>query len=164
MCRLFFCQRKSTELTIPNRRIAIKVKVLIADDEQEFSQTLAQRLELRGFAVTDVYSGQSALDVLEKIDIDVALLDVQMPEISGIDVLKIIKENKPLIQVIMLTGAGTIKIAIEGMKLGAYDFLLKPAEIDVLEEKINEANAIRQRHVERIRQAEIDNILNRCGW
>lgn len=142
----------------------MKVKVLIADDEKEYAETLAQRLEIRGFSTTPVFSGQSALDIMERVEIDVVLLDVKMPEISGIDVLKSMKKLKPLTPVIMLTGEGTIENAIEGMKLGAFDFLLKPAETDLLEQKINEAFAVREKHTERIRQAEIDTILKRRGW
>jgi DNA-binding NtrC family response regulator len=142
----------------------MKVKVLIADDEKEYAETLAQRLTIRGFDVTPVFSGQSALDIMEKVDIDVVLLDVKMPEISGIDALKAMKKLKPLIPVIMLTGEGTVENAISGMKLGAFDFLLKPAETELLEEKINEAYAIREKHNERIRKAEIESILKRRGW
>lgn len=142
----------------------MKVTVLIADDEREYTEALAQRLELRGFSVTPVFSGQSALDVLERVDIDVVILDVNMPEISGIEALKTMKKLKPITPVIMLTGAATVNNAIEGMKQGAFDFLMKPVDTDLLVEKINEAYDIRAKHNERIRQAEIDTILKRRGW
>lgn len=142
----------------------MKVTVLIADDEKEYAEALAQRLELRGFSVTPVFSGQSALDILSGVDIDVVILDVNMPGISGIDALKTMKKMKPITPVIMLTGAATVNNAIEGMKKGAFDFLMKPVDTDLLVEKINDAYAIRAKHNERIRQAEIDSILKRRGW
>lgn len=142
----------------------MNIKVLVVDDEKEYTETLAQRLKLRGFSVTPVYSAQSALDIMEKVDIDVVLLDVNMPEISGIDALKTMKKLKPLVPVLLLTGEGTVENAIAGMKLGAFDFLLKPAETDLLVQKINEAHELKEKHNERIRQAEIETILKRRGW
>ena len=142
----------------------MKIKVLIADDEVDFANTLADRLELRGFSVTPVFSGETALSIIKEIDFDVIVLDVMMPEINGIDLLKEIKQLKPLTQVIMLTGQGTIDNAIKGMKLGAFDFLLKPTETVLLTEKINDAFAIKTRHEERIRDAEIDAIIKQRGW
>lgn len=142
----------------------MKTKVLIADDEEEFVKTLAERLEVRGFSVTTVHSGEGAVEIVKKIDFDVIVLDVLMPEVSGIDALVQIKKAKPLIPVIMLTGEATVENAILGMKMGAFDFLMKPAETDSLSEKILQANALKHEHEERIRQAEIDNILKTRGW
>ncbi len=142
----------------------MKIKVLIADDEEEFIETLAQRLELRDLSITTVFSGESAIAMAEKIDFDVIILDVLMPEITGIDALKEIKKFKPLTPVILLTGEATVENAIKGMKMGAFDFLMKPADTDLLLEKITQANALKQEHDERIRQAEIENILKTRGW
>lgn len=142
----------------------MKINILIADDEKEFNDTLSQRLEVRGMAVTSVYSGKSAIAMSEKIDFDIIILDVLMPEITGLDVLKQIKITKPLIPVIMLTGAATVENAIQGMKLGAFDFLMKPADIELLIKKINTAYKFKQAHEERIRKAEIDNIIQTHGW
>lgn len=142
----------------------MKIKVLITDDEKDFAETLGERLELRNLAVTTVFSGESALELIKEIDFDVIILDVLMPGLSGIELLKEIKAVKPLTEVIMLTGAATINNAIEGMKLGAFDFLMKPADTDLLEEKIKEAHEIKVRHEERIRKAEIDNLLKQRGW
>ncbi len=142
----------------------MKIKVLIADDEKEFTDTLAQRLELRDLSVTAVYSGESAVEMAEKINFDVAVLDVLMPEITGIDALKKIKKIKPLLPVIMLTGEATVENAIQGMKLGAFDFLMKPADTELLVEKITKAWEIKHAHEERIRQAEIDKIIKTKGW
>ena len=142
----------------------MKIKVLIVDDEADFANTLAQRLELREFSVTAVFSGKAALEIVEEIDFDVVVLDVQMPEIDGLEILEKIRKCLPLTEVIMLTGQATVNNAIKGMKLGAFDFLLKPADTDLLEEKIKEAHSIKMRHEDRIRKAEIDNIIKQRGW
>jgi len=142
----------------------MKIKVLIVDDEVDFAKTLAQRLELREFSVTSVFSGKAALEIVEEIDFDVVVLDVQMPEIDGIEILEKIRKCLPLTEVIMLTGQATVNNAIKGMKLGAFDFLLKPADTDLLEEKIKEAHQIKMRHEDRIRKAEIENIIKQRGW
>lgn len=142
----------------------MKTKVLLVDDEKEFIETLAQRLELRDLSVTTVYSGEDAIAIAEKLDFDVIVLDVLMPEIDGIEALQKIKKIKPITPVIMLTGEATVENAIQGMKLGAFDFLLKPADTELLLEKINQARRIKHEHEERIRQAEIENILKTRGW
>lgn len=142
----------------------MKINVLIADDEKEFIETLAQRLEVREISVTTVYSGESAIEAVEKNDFDVIILDVLMTGITGIDTLKQIKNIKPLTPVIMLTGAATVENAIQGMKLGAFDFLMKPANIELLIEKITRAHALKQAHENRIRQAEIETIIKTRGW
>jgi len=142
----------------------MKIKILIADDEKEFVETLAQRLEMRDFSVTTVCSGDGAIEIAKKINFDVIILDVNMPEVTGIDALKQIKKAKPLVPIIMLTGEATVDNAIQGMKLGAFDFLMKPADTDSLAEKIIQANSLKHEHEERIRQAEIENILKTRGW
>ncbi|MCK5541901.1 MAG: response regulator [Desulfobacterales bacterium] len=142
----------------------MKIKVLLADDEKEFVNALAQRLELRDLSVTTVYSGEGAIEMAEKIDFGVIVLDVLMPEITGIDALKKIKKAKPNTPVIMLTGEATVENAIQGMKLGAFDFLMKPADTELLVGKITQAYTLKYEHEERIRQAEIENIINTRGW
>ena len=142
----------------------MKIKVLITDDEKEFVDTLSARLEIRNFSVTAVYSGKAAIEMIGKVNFDVIILDVLMPEMDGIETLKLIKEKSPLIPVIMLTGEATVDNAIQGMKLGAFDFLIKPTDTERLAEKINQANANKNEHEERIRQAEIENILRTKGW
>ncbi len=142
----------------------MKIKILIVDDEQEFTDTLAQRLEIRDFNVSVAYSGESALELFEENSYDIVVLDVLMPGISGIETLQRIKNKDPLVQVIMLTGNVTVEKAIAGMKLGAHDFLMKPAETEDLINKINEANELKMEHEKRIHKAEIDNIVSRRGW
>ncbi len=142
----------------------MKIDILIADDEKQFTDTLARRLEMRDFKVTKVYSGEAAVEMAGAVEFDVIILDVQMPGILGIDVLKQIKGKNPLIPVIMLTGKATVDNAIQAMKLGAFDFLIKPTDTEHLAEIIHQAYKMKSEHEERIRQAEIDNVLRRRGW
>ncbi len=134
------------------------------DDEEKFVETLAQRLEVRNFQVNTALSGDEALGRIQEQDVDVVVLDVVMPGKSGIETLREIKQLKPLTEVIMLTGHATVETAIEGMKLGAYDYLMKPTEIQELVEKITNAYQRKAEHEARIRQAEIDRIVKTRGW
>ena len=136
----------------------MKIRILLVDDEKEFVETLAERLRTRGFHVTEAFNGDEALEKLKEFNFDVTILDVLMPGMSGIEALGEIKKLKPLTEVLMLTGHGTIESAIEGMKMGAYDFLLKPCKMDVLLEKINEAYERKSEHEERIRKAMVDRL------
>ncbi|MCP4748981.1 MAG: response regulator [Desulfobacteraceae bacterium] len=140
------------------------IKVLLVDDEKDFINSLKQRLELRGFDVKTAYTGEEALDIVKNGNLDVIVLDVLMPGKSGIDTLREIKVETPLIEVIMLTGHATVETAIKGMKLGAYDFLMKPIEADELIGKIKKAHALKSDHEKRIRKAEVNGILKRKGW
>ena len=142
----------------------MKINVLIADDEKQFTDTLAQRLEMRGFTVTKVYSGDAAVEMATTVAFDVIILDVQMPGLTGIDVLRQVKTKNPIVPVIMLTGEATVDNAIQGMKLGAFDFLIKPTDTESLAEKIQQAFKLKSEHEEKIRQAEIENILRTRGW
>ena len=140
------------------------IRVLLVDDEEEFVETLAQRLEVRDFDVSTATSGADALEKVENEELDVVILDVQMPGVDGVEVLRRIKRSKPLTEVIMLTGHATVQTAIDGMKLGAFDFLLKPAETEELVEKVNRAFGRKAEQEQRIREAEIDEIVKRRGW
>ena len=142
----------------------MKIRVLLVDDERDFVETLAQRLEVRDFAVTTAFGGDEALDLIKEREFDVVVLDVLMPGKNGIETLNEIKELKPLTPVIMLTGNTTVETAIEGMKLGAYDYLMKPTETEDLVEKITKAFNLKSEHEDRIRKAEIDGIVKRRGW
>ena len=142
----------------------MKIKVLLVDDEKDFVETLDERLQIRDFNVTTAFSGDEAIKLVEENDFDVIVLDVQMPGKSGIDTLKEIKNMENISQVIMLTGHATVKTAIEGMKNGAYDYLMKPTDTDELTEMINKAYQLVSEQKDRIRQAEINNILKKRGW
>ena len=142
----------------------MKIRVLLVDDEPDFVESLSQSLQIRDFDVKTSLSGDEALDLIQKQDFDVIVLDVLMPGKDGIETLKEIKTIKPLLNVIMLTGNTTVETAIEGMKLGAYDYLMKPTETEDLVEKITRAHNLKSEHEERIRRAEIENIVKRRGW
>lgn len=140
------------------------IRVLLVDDEVEFTQTLAERLETRGFSVRSAASGDDALAVLKAEESDVVVLDVLMPGKGGVETLREIKEINPLIEVIMLTGHATIDTSIEGLKLGAFDYLLKPTDTADLVTKITKAYARKAGQEERIRLAEINKIVAAKGW
>lgn len=137
--------------------------IMLVDDEKDFVEVLSLRLKEDGENVIVAYSGNECLKTLEKKQVDVIILDVKMPGLDGIDTLKEIKNKYPLVEVIMLTGHGTIQAAIEGMKLGAFDFLLKPADFESLKEKINNARQRKKDQMERIRLAESAILLKQSG-
>ena len=125
-------------------------KVLLVDDEREFVAILSQRLTRRNFSVTSAHNGKGALAQLEEDeDVEVVILDVKMPGVDGIETLKLIKEKWPLVEVIMLTGHSTIESAINTIKLGAYDYILKPIEMEELVSKIEKA-ACRKRNRDKL--------------
>jgi two-component system response regulator CpxR len=142
----------------------MKIKVLLVDDEKEFLDALAERLEMRDFEVTRAYDGDEALGRIVNVDVDVVVLDVLMPGKDGLTVLREIKKAKPLVEVIMLTGNATVPSAIEGLQSGAYDYLMKPTETKDLIAKIVLAYKRKVEQEERIRQAQIENIMLRRGW
>jgi DNA-binding NtrC family response regulator len=142
----------------------MKISVLLVDDEPDFVESLAERLQIRDFEVTTAISGDEALTLIRENDFDVILLDVQMPGKDGVETLREIKKTKPIPQVIMLTGHATVQSAVEGMKIGAYDYLLKPTDTENLVEMINKAYQLVEEQKSRIRQAEIDNIVKKRGW
>jgi two-component system response regulator CpxR len=142
----------------------MKTRVLLVDDEQKFVEMLAQRLETRGFEVATAFNGEGALGYIQDQEVDVVILDVLMPGKSGVETLREMKQIKPLVEVIMLTGHATVETAIEGMKLGAYDYLLKPTETKDLVQKIRKAYQRKASQEDRIRQAEINGIIKRRGW
>ncbi|NDV18522.1 response regulator [Pseudodesulfovibrio sp. JC047] len=126
------------------------IKVLLVDDEAGFRKTLGKRLDRRGMTVKEADSGENALDVLESFDPDVVLLDVKMPGMDGLTVLHKIKLVNPLIEVVMLTGHASMDIAINGMELGAFDYLMKPVEFEELLYKLEDASVRRRHHQEKI--------------
>ena len=137
-------------------------KVLLVDDEEAFVATLSKRLDKRGLACRTAYSGAEALAALEKApSLDVVILDVKMPGMDGLEALAEIKSRHPIVEVIMLTGHGTIESAIEGMKRGAFDYLTKPCDIEDLVRKVGEAAQRKAEQEERIMQARLREITER---
>ena len=138
-------------------------RILLVDDEKDFVEMLTLRLQEIGEEVLQAYSGQESLEKLKETEIDVVILDVKMPGMDGIETLQEIKKRHPLVEVIMLTGHGTIETAVQGMKLGAYDFLIKPADFDDLTTKLKKARERKHDHMERIKKAEATSLLRRSN-
>ena len=139
-------------------------KVLLVDDEKEFVEGLAERMELRGMNVTACTNPQDALDKVDSESFDAIVLDLQMPGIDGIAALKHIKKTHPEMQVILLSGHATVEKGIEAMKLGAMDFVEKPADINVLTDKIKKAQAKKMILVEEKTEEKVKDILSHKGW
>ena len=138
--------------------------ILLVDDEQGFVDTMAKRLKNRGLTVSTAYNGQAGIDALAANHfVDVVILDVKMPGMDGNVTLKVIKSVYPLVEVIMLTGHATVESAIEGMKSGAFDYMMKPCDIDELLTKVNEAYDKKQTHETKILEARARHIVLRRG-
>jgi len=117
------------------------LRILIVDDEDELVSALEERLILRGFQAKGVTTGEEALAYLADRQCDVVLLDVKMPGLGGLEVIKRIKEETPSQQVILLTGHSSVQDAERGMGLGAFDYLMKPIQIDELVRVLRSAGA-----------------------
>ncbi|MBW2708083.1 MAG: response regulator [Deltaproteobacteria bacterium] len=136
--------------------------VLLVDDEVPFVEAMARRLKKRDVNIATAFSGSEGLDVLgEDSSVEVVILDVKMPGMDGIETLSEIRKKFPLQEVIMLTGHATVETGIEGMKLGAFDYLMKPCDMDVLMEKVKEASAKKRKHEEKIIEARMKEITSR---
>jgi DNA-binding NtrC family response regulator len=116
-----------------------KFTTLFVDDEKDFLETILNRMKKRQMHVYGAESGEEALSFLEHTPVEVVVLDVKMPGMGGIETLKEIKKRFPLIEVIMLTGHASLEVAKEGMEAGAYDYLMKPVNIDELLYKLQDA-------------------------
>lgn len=139
-------------------------KVLLIDDEVEFLENLSERMRVRGMDVSTADTPDSAVAAMDEGDYDAIVLDLQMPGMDGIEMLKLIKKNHPDMQVILLTGQATLEAGIKAMKLGAMDFMEKPANIDSLTEKIHKAQAKKMVLVEKKSETKVKNILAKKGW
>ena len=107
-------------------------RVLLVDDEVEFLEPMAARLARRGFECTSASSGAQALAALDRAAFDCAIVDVRMPDIDGLELLRRVRRTWPKMSVILLTGHASIELGVQGMELGAFEYLLKPVEIDEL--------------------------------
>lgn len=114
-------------------------RVLLVDDEEEFVSALSERLMLRGIEVHSALNGEEALAIMVEKEFEVVILDVMMPGLGGLEVLRQIKSTYQNTQVILLTGQGSTREGIEGMRLGAFDYLIKPVDIEEMLEKMKEA-------------------------
>ena len=143
--------------------IKIPTRVLLVDDEQDFVEMLSLRLKEVEEKVTVAYSGKECLETLKNKEIDVVILDIKMPGMDGMETLREIKKRFPLVEVIMLTGHGSTETAVEGMKMGAFDYLMKPADFDDLTAKMEAARKRKEDQEERIRKAESKLLVRKSG-
>ena len=139
-------------------------RVLLVDDEEEFVQMLAKRMSARGLRVETAGSGEEAVEVVRRRALDVVVLDLAMPGMDGIETLRRVLEIDPDLQVILLTGHGTISKGVEAMKLGAADFLEKPAKLSDLLECIHAACEKRALLIEERTEKRLSEILRKKGW
>ncbi|MFW5731061.1 MAG: sigma-54-dependent transcriptional regulator [Desulfonatronovibrionaceae bacterium] len=142
----------------------VQEKVLLVDDEKDFVDVLTQRMKGKGLEVKSAYSGQEALKAVDSESFDAIILDMKMPDMDGIETLKKMKQINPDLQVILLTGHATVDKGVEAMKLGAMDFLEKPAEINALLEKIHKANVNTMLIHEKKTQDKIHDIIVEKAW
>ncbi len=139
-----------------------RFKILVVDDETDFLETIVARLKKRKLDATGVVSGEAAIELLKNELFDVILLDVKMPGgMDGIETLREIKKIQPLAEVVMLTGHASLETSIEGMKQGAFDYLLKPMKLENLLEKMTEAFENKARHDKKIRNAVIKDLKHK---
>ena len=134
--------------------------ILVVDDEEDFVETMVNRLKKRTIDAVGVLSGEEALEMMGKRDFDVVILDIKMPGgMDGIETLKEIKKIQPLTEVILLTGHASVESSIEGMKLGAFDYVLKPIKLEELFPKVAQAFEKKDSHNQKIRSAKIKESL-----
>lgn len=139
-------------------------KILLVDDEAEFLEALSERMRVRGMDVVTSASARDALETVEQGAFDAVVLDLMMPGMDGLEALRILKQKDPKLQVILLTGHATVEKGVEAIKSGAMDLLEKPADIEVLTEKIKQASAQRLLLVSQEAEDKIKDILASKGW
>jgi DNA-binding NtrC family response regulator len=118
-------------------------KVLIVDDEKDFLEALVARFRLRGFEARGAGDGRAALECLDRVPIEVVVLDLKMPGMDGLEVLRQLKQKHPETEVVILTGHGSSEAGMEGVSLGAFAYMVKPVKLAELVEKVEEALAWR---------------------
>lgn len=141
-----------------------RIRVLLVDDETEFTEVLSERMEMRGIASVVCDNGEDALKIANEQSFDAVILDLAMPGMDGIETLKHMLRINPDLQVILLTGQGTLESSVEAFRSGAMDFLEKPPNIDDLIARLQKAKDTTDRLTElRIEEA-MKNIMSRKGW
>ncbi len=139
-------------------------KVLLIDDEKDFLEIMAERMGTRGMDVSTASSAETALKLVDTHSYDAIVLDLQMPNMDGLETLRLLKEKRPELQVILLTGHATVDKGIQAMKLGAMDFLEKPADLGLLTERIKKAQAQKLILVEKKSEEKIRKIMAEKAW
>ncbi len=135
----------------------MEARVLLVDDEEAFLESMSERMRLRGMDVTTASSAKEALAVIESDVFDAVILDIQLPEMDGMAVLKNIKAKHPEAQIILLTGHASLEKGVEAMKIGATDYLEKPADMEALYKKIKEAKTEKMLIVQK---QQLDSVLD----
>jgi DNA-binding NtrC family response regulator len=143
----------------PKEEQMIGLKILLVDDEVVFAENMSSLLSTRGYQVTAVNNGQSAITELEEQDFDVVVLDLKMPGMDGIATMKEIKKLEIFTEILVLTGHGSIDTAMEAIKLGAYDYLTKPCEVEELTAKIEEARKRKGNNVRKDMNEKIQKVV-----
>lgn len=141
-----------------------KAKVLLVDDEEDFTATLSERLERRGLDVDIAPDGPGAIERVRDTTYDALILDLAMPGMDGIETMKRLLADNPDLQVILLTGRGTVRKGVEAIASGAMEFLEKPADIDLLLKRIAEAHTKRVLLTEKRYKKTITDILHTKSW
>jgi len=139
-------------------------KVLLVDDETDFLEVMSERMTTRGLEVSTSTSAKDALKLTQDENYDAVVLDLMMPEMDGIEALAALKEKHPELQIILLTGHGSVEKGVEAMKLGAMDFLEKPIDMNALTEKIKQAKAQKMILVDKKTEQKLKEIMNTKGW
>ncbi|MFW5498577.1 MULTISPECIES: response regulator [unclassified Maridesulfovibrio] len=132
-------------------------RIMLVDDEERLLCTTKKLFEKLGFEVLTCSSGKEALELLEQTDVHVVFLDIKMPGMDGIETLQRIKKKFPFVEVVILTGHASMEAAVEGLKLGAFDFLIKPVSMKELLENVEEASAKIRRQKQRFLSARKEN-------
>ncbi|MFH1154045.1 MAG: response regulator [Pseudomonadota bacterium] len=138
-----------------------KIQVLVVDDEEDFLKSISKSLSVRNFNVTAVNRGEKAIEAVKAKPFDIALVDLRMPGINGEETLAALKAEQEGLEVVILTGHGTINSAVECTRLGAFSFLQKPCELNTLLDTLHRAYEKKLQNVEKINEARIKDILQR---
>jgi len=138
-------------------------RVLLVDDEEEYLEIMSERMRARDIEVTTSTSAREALNMIATESYDAVIMDFMMPEMNGIEALKVIKEKNPEMQIILLTGHATVEKTVEAMKAGAMDLIEKPADLDALSEKIKNAHNQKALLVAKKDQDRVIDMLKKFG-
>jgi len=130
-------------------------RVLVVDDEPDFLETLVKRLKRRKVDASGVSSGVEAMQLLEQEHFDVVILDIRMPGMDGLETLREMKRKRPLMEVILLTGHASVESGMQGMQLGAFDYVMKPAELEDILEKVRQAFERKKLHEEKVKETDV---------
>lgn len=136
-------------------------RALVVDDEKDFLETIVKRLEKRGVETQGVSSGEQALKAMQDKRFDVVILDIKMPGgMDGIETLREIKKIQPMAEVLLLTGHGSLETSLEGMAMGAFDYLLKPVKLEDLLSKVAQVFEKKEAHDEKRKAARIRDLIH----